>query len=445
MKLKEVIQKNYKFVFIFLLIVWCCNFCYPLNLDEIWNYGFANNLYRGLIPYKDFNMILTPFYPFLMSLPFHLFGSNEIIMILCNSLIVTYILYLLDKMIGDKFAIILLFMLVPYCTVMPSYNVFLYAILVILIYLEEQEHKNEYVLGFIIGLAVLTKQTVGVCLLLPSLYYIKDFKIILKRIIGFLIPIISFFIYLLITKSFNAFLDLCVFGLLDFTENGKGFNFLLILSLVMFAATLYITIKDRKSIKNYYVLAFFTVLIPLVDLSHFVYVFWAFLILILPKIKYKYIHYQMFSYITILVFSLFVFCDNIKGQEAIYPNKINHFSYRLINDNYLKMTNLVNNYIQKSKNKVVLFDGNGYYFRIINDEDCEYIDLLNTGNWGYNGSDKLLKEIQMHPNYIYLVDDNEFGDDAQTDKNALHYIVEHGTLVDHVGIYDVYTFSVIHN
>ena len=29
----------------------------PLNLDEVWNYGFAHNIYSGLIPYKDFNMI----------------------------------------------------------------------------------------------------------------------------------------------------------------------------------------------------------------------------------------------------------------------------------------------------------------------------------------------------------------------------------------------------
>ena len=51
----------------------------PLNLDEVWNYGFAHNIYSGLIPYKDFNMILTPFYPFLMSLPFHLFGSSMLV------------------------------------------------------------------------------------------------------------------------------------------------------------------------------------------------------------------------------------------------------------------------------------------------------------------------------------------------------------------------------
>ena len=34
----------------------------PLNnLDELWNYSFAKNISDGLIPYKDFNLITTPF------------------------------------------------------------------------------------------------------------------------------------------------------------------------------------------------------------------------------------------------------------------------------------------------------------------------------------------------------------------------------------------------
>lgn len=41
---------------------------FPITLDEIWNYGFSHSLYSGLVPYKDFNMVITPFYPFLMSI-----------------------------------------------------------------------------------------------------------------------------------------------------------------------------------------------------------------------------------------------------------------------------------------------------------------------------------------------------------------------------------------
>ena len=103
----------------------------------------------------------------------------------------------------------------------PSYNIFLYYLLVLLLYLEKNS-KSDYLIRFVLGVAVLTKQSVGACLLLPSLYYIKDFSKIKKRILGFIVPIFLFVVYLVITGSFYSFLDLCVFGLFDFaTGNGN--------------------------------------------------------------------------------------------------------------------------------------------------------------------------------------------------------------------------------
>ena len=70
---------KYKWIFkyglIFVLSLIFLNFI-PFDLDEIWNYGFMHNIYSGLVPYKDFNMVITPFFPMLFSLPFFIFGSN---------------------------------------------------------------------------------------------------------------------------------------------------------------------------------------------------------------------------------------------------------------------------------------------------------------------------------------------------------------------------------
>ena len=57
-------------IFIFLLII---NFIFIMsksinNLDEIWNYNMANQIARGLIPYKDISMVMTPFSQFLMAM-----------------------------------------------------------------------------------------------------------------------------------------------------------------------------------------------------------------------------------------------------------------------------------------------------------------------------------------------------------------------------------------
>jgi hypothetical protein len=81
----------------------------PVNLDEVWNYGFAHNIFNGLIPYKDFNMVITPLYPFLMALPFYIFGSSMLVFHIFNSLMLTILMFFLYKLIGKK---ALLFMLI---------------------------------------------------------------------------------------------------------------------------------------------------------------------------------------------------------------------------------------------------------------------------------------------------------------------------------------------
>ena len=132
-----MIKKVVKYIFIFLVILIFNLLCSPINLDEIWNYGFSNNLFRGLIPYVDFNMVIPPFYPWLMSLPFYLLGSNMLIFHMTNALILTGCLFLLEKMYQDKMWIFFLFFFFPVNTTFPSYNLFLFVLLVVLYYVEK--------------------------------------------------------------------------------------------------------------------------------------------------------------------------------------------------------------------------------------------------------------------------------------------------------------------
>ena len=69
----------------------------PLNdLDEIWNYNFARNIANGLVPYKDFNIVVTPLLSIICGIilkitfqhvekyPFSIKGKNSKVYILCN-------------------------------------------------------------------------------------------------------------------------------------------------------------------------------------------------------------------------------------------------------------------------------------------------------------------------------------------------------------------------
>ena len=197
-------KKKIFYILLFLLFLVWSLLLQPLNLDEIWNYGFAHNIYSGLIPYKDFNMVLTPFYPFLMSLPFHIFGSNMLVFHIENAIILTILVYLITKLISKNYFIIGLFLFFPLSITFPSYNVFLFFLLVCILCLEKYQ-KSDYLIGFLLALSVLTKQSVGLFLLLPSLFYLTKKDKLLKRIVGFIIPITIFILTLLLTHSFSSF------------------------------------------------------------------------------------------------------------------------------------------------------------------------------------------------------------------------------------------------
>ena len=128
-----------------------------------------------------------------------------------------------------------------------------------------------------------------------------------------------------------------------------------------------------------------------------------------------------------------------KPNKFIYPNNINHFEYRNISEEDIKLTKIVSDFIKENKNKKIIFlNSNAYYFRLVNDMKIDYLDLINTGNWGYNGSEKLLKEIKKNKNALFLVNKNEMKDIYQTDKNALKYVLKNGRKIKSIQIYDVY-------
>ena len=412
----------------------------PVGLDEIWNYGFSHNIYLGLIPYKDFNMVITPFYPFLMSLGFHLFGSNMLVFHIEGALISTLFCFLLFSLLGKRAWFIITALFVPVNVSFPSYNIFLYYLMVFLIYLEKNE-KSDYLIGFVLGIVVLTKQSVGLCLLLPSLYYIKKFDKIKKRFIGFIIPISIFIIYLVLTGSMYAFLDLCVLGLFDFANGNGKITIYFFLFIIMLLITFYFIYKDRRNLTNYYVLSFYSIMVPLFDIYHFVVAFLAFMLMLLFKVKKDIIKPNLFG-IAIIIFAVICMAGFRFDQKIIYPNNIKHFEYRFIDYDALMFTRKVNEYIKENKDREFVFVGSdGYYFRIINDMRISYIDLINMGNFGYDGSNKLLREIKKREDAIFLVDKAELSPIRQTDNRALNYVINNGKKIGNIDFYDIYVLN----
>lgn len=442
-----MVKKVVKYVFLFFIILIFNLICSPLNLDEVWNYGFANNIYRGLVPYADFNMVITPFYPWFMSLPFHIFGSSMLVFHITNAFILTGCLFLLEKMYQDKMWIFFLFFFFPVTAAAPNYSIFLFVLLVILVFLEKNyvsrdSNRIHYFIGFLLGIAVLTKQTVGVFLLVPSLVlFWKNWKVLGKRFLGFLIPITIFLIYLFVTDSFFSFINLCLLGLFDFTENSRIFNIFGLLFLFMVLVTIYFLWKDKKNIIPYYVLCFYTIVIPIIDIYHFFIAFVAFLLLFLSHVRKTYFHYSFLSIIVVFLMGILLANFN-QFNIKNYPNDLNRFQYRYVRMSSYQFTKEVFAYVREHDDKNIMYMvPDAYYFKIILDQDCGYFDLINQGNLGYRGSQWLLNKIKNMEDTLFLIDPSEYGSGNQIDQKALQYILDYGTKIDEVGFYEVYVLE----
>lgn len=435
------IKPYIKFFIIFLFFLLWNLFINRISLDEIWNFGFAHNIYKSLIPYKDFNMVITPLFPIIMSIPFFIFGSSMLIFHIEWAIILTLIFYLLHNYLKEKSYLFILFMIFPLPISFPSYNMFLFLLFLLIIKLEDID-ANDYLIGFILACLILTKQTVGLIMLLPTLYYLNKPKKILKRFIGCLIPGLIFIIYLILNNNLFEFFNLCFLGLLDFAnKNNKGITIFLILGILLLIIIIYLIKKDKKNLKNYYFLAFFSLLIPIFDLYHFEIVFLAFLFIILTQINIKIkLNIKIFT-IGIIIGLLLININYSKDNKFIYPNQIKYFEYRYLSNSYINFTNNINKLINKYKDKEIIFISiDGYYFKIINNIEINYFDLINSGNWGYNGSYNLLEKIKNKKDSIFFVNKGDLNNN-QTDKKVLEYVIKNGKVIEERNNYLIYQLT----
>ena len=70
------------------------------NLDELWNFNFANNVAKGLVPYRDFNMVQTPLLPMVNAIFLAIFGNELIVMRILACLLCAGVLFTFYKILN---------------------------------------------------------------------------------------------------------------------------------------------------------------------------------------------------------------------------------------------------------------------------------------------------------------------------------------------------------
>ena len=429
--MKKIIKYMLLCIFFFISLV----FIFTLSRgDTFVNYGFSYAISIGEIPYKDFNMVITPLSPFVYSIGLIL-CKNILVYYLEQAILLTVLFYILEKLINKKSILYLLFILIPYpiaivSTIFPGYNFLIILLFFIFIYLFKNK-KSDYLLGLVLGLIFCTKQTIGIALFIPIIYYLfKNRKKFIKIFIGYLIPIFILLIYLLLTNTLNSFIDLCILGLFDFNNSNRSIDiyYLIICKII-----------KKKDILLSFGLMYITVIFPIIDYYH---VSLFLLIVIYFLIEDKKIKDSYYKYIIIFIIGICGIWSFITYEYFNPPVISNYNNFYLVINNK-KYTNNSKKLLEYTKNKNTIYFMRGsenYYYKIISNKKINYFDLPNNGNYGYNGINKMKNKIQ-NTHKVYFVLDKELinsKDNNQYIDELGIYVIKNSNKIKSIGPYDIY-------
>lgn len=445
-KIGTFIKKNINIIIVFILSFFIYNFLgfYINNGDPIASYGFSHAIRMGEVPYLDFNTVSTPLYAFYNSL-FLLIFDDFSMFLLAQVILVTTMFIFLFKMFGSRSYIVFLAMVIfKFMGFSATYNLCYLVMSIIVLYLEDKYPKKDFLIGIFLGLCFLSKQTVGGLLVLPSLVIcFKDYKKLLKRIGGFLIPCSIFLIYLISTKSLYQFIDLCFLGLFDFGGNNNLlFTIWFFLSFGLLGINIYYLVKKR-SIFDYYGISYLGFILPIFDLNHFAYYLVGISIVIVSHLKELSVYKKCLVWGVIIQFIIFNTMMGVREYKPIIYKDTNHFKYRY---NYKvdykdgeELSKIINKY---SEYDPVLIMYYSMTYNIINDRDISYFDVFLYGNHGYDGTEKMIKKIKKMNNKYFLINMDEYekatNGYSQFNEKIVDYIISVSDLVDSYGRINVY-------
>ena len=445
--MKKYYKRSFKYLFLFLFFFVCLQFIYvSFMMDTYPNYAFSYALSKGEIPYIDFNLIVPIFSPFLYSLGF-IISHSLTFFYLEQAFLLMVLAYILFQLLGRKAWLFLIMILIPFpfkfpYILYPGYNFLCFFLLCLLLLMEKKNVSNRYI-GLILGSVFLTKQTIGLLFILMNLvYYRKNLKVFFERFFYSLLPVGIFILYLVFTKSFKSFINLCFLGMLDFEKNNKYFS-LFYLGIVIIICLFFLLkyLKGPKNISYYYALAFLSVIFPILDDYHFslFLVVSGFIFLYNSNIKVKAYLETVFLMIMLVISSSWLFLTSLVIKDIDfykYKNFSFHIQSRKEKENYDKLIT----YLGK-KDYISLFGvEKNVFMAISNEKDINYYTILNYGNYGFDGTRMMLEKIKGEKDKYFVLDSNLSSklEVAQYMVELKEYIERNSKLVKQIDNYKIY-------
>lgn len=462
------------------------------DLDEIWNYNFARNIANGLIPYKEFNMIITPLMSFICGLILKITVDELIVMRVLAALLCTGILYATYKIfrtldIKKEISIIFIFLIGClfkdiFCI---DYNYGSLLVALIIVHQEIKYYKKEnkflnanlkqdILLGILAGLSITIKQTTGlfICMTLlgNKLLFVRkkeELKTYLKslfyRVIGVIIPVLIMILYLVFNGAISEFVNYTILGISEFTNSISyksliNWNLLGVLSILVPIAWGYGWIKSvvfEKHKEIYFLtiygLATFVICFPISNKIHFLIGALPIIILILyetynlfKKVKLKITGKEKkfilstIKYIIILFiigYSLVNLYKYFSASEEY--STLKHFRYIKISIGLENNIKRVEEYIKANEN-VKILDSSAAIYMIPLDKYNKDFDMFNRGNFGFKGEERIMQEIDNSKDTKYLILSDKYIKNWQTPISIIEYIKENKTKTGTIDSFDIY-------
>ena len=420
----------FTFVLIFNLFVY-------INYDHIIDFTHCYSIADGLKIYKDFNIVVGPVYPTLISFFLCIFGKSRIIFDIINSLISVCVYLLIRK--NNKNAI--LFILTPFFLkgIIAKYNTFILLLFYILYELEKSNNKyKDYYIGVLLGIVFFTKINMGIYLIFPTLFlYYKNIKVILKRALFFCVASLLIVSVMLINGVFMDFFNYTIMGISSFSKNNTSIEF----PILFIVITIIYLIKKIKTDKLLiYMMCYLFMSYPIFEQYHVINA-------IIPTFFYFTRDIGNFSkkFIFILFVIIFIF-PLIYGDNLVANKKSVHNVWQCNNPSCFYTDNviLVNNYLNDYKNYRLFFlNHEAYIFKLIRNEPIDKYDFIWEGNMGKDGTNEYIKEMDEicdNKKCIFILRRYVFG---QLSYRIIEHVREKYIFIDDVLVnnsgYSVYT------
>lgn len=466
-------NKKLIFNYAILIIIFISTFIFTISrnvlyIDETWTLNSCLNISNGLIPYKDFNLLVPPLFYYILSIPLifvkHITSMRIMVSIIECLGIFTFYKILKKLEFNDIEQILYTLFFSIFLILQPiDYNLFNQIILLIGVYfvLSNNLKYQEFLLAIIICAMILTKQTTGVvfglALFISHILLNKPNKAKIIYLIGNCLSIgLLFIVYLFVNNIFTDFFDFILFGIsnfttkstvIDFTKENPIISIIYIIIIFLIYVFSMIKYKKEKDLKLIMLNLIFTsnliLLYPIYNTPHLILtlIFIYLTIIYLLKSFNKRIKDKKKSYIRtctfLVIYISFIFIMQsafemgIKLESNIYKNKI-------ISENvYVEFEEMID-YINNNPNYNYYSIEDCYVFISLetNNKADGYFNLYLNGNIGTKNPIDIIKETPEN-SIFYIYDDDAKGF-WQTPKEARDYIRENFKYIDSVKNFDIY-------